>query len=426
MYILIDVDSIRFNTLSILIILLYSQDAAISGLNNEFFARACLEWRKRLAEGEFTPENQQRLKMEAERDKNKLDPWKVKHFEPIWGEKREPKLKSSLHYINESRSSGAVTRSSLRLRLEANIDIPVSEHTVCPIVMAEDKSDTSCKTESSVKNSDDITNSEETQQNLIPLDYNTLPENLTDEKHLDDSVHINSVEVTEDIQMHESRNAEDVQIHKSRNTEDIQIHESKTEETEKIMNVCDKEDITETNDITRQACQQEDISNVYEEETEFTSSEKNVQPIESNVIEASEEDTVLLADDNSSPRSSEQMERASHTSGESISQISNEYMSQASIDQIPQIAKEQLSQISNDQIYQMSDCETTSILKTSSPQDQVRPADIVIEDTNLINSNQTEATQASHDNPADSESQIPEGMEIDSETLQRIHELEVS
>lgn len=69
------------------------QDAAISGLNNEFFARACLEWRKRLAEGEFTPENQQRIKTEAEKDKNKLDPWKLKHFEPIWGEKKEHKLK---------------------------------------------------------------------------------------------------------------------------------------------------------------------------------------------------------------------------------------------------------------------------------------------------------------------------------------------
>ncbi|XP_046675287.1 polycomb protein Asx-like isoform X1 [Homalodisca vitripennis] len=57
-----------------------------SGLNNEFFARACLEWRERLAEGEFTPENQQKLKAEAEREKSKLDPWKLKHFEPIWGE----------------------------------------------------------------------------------------------------------------------------------------------------------------------------------------------------------------------------------------------------------------------------------------------------------------------------------------------------
>jgi len=50
---------------------------AASGLNNEFFARACLEWRERLSEGEFTLENQQRLRAEAEREKNRLDPWKV-------------------------------------------------------------------------------------------------------------------------------------------------------------------------------------------------------------------------------------------------------------------------------------------------------------------------------------------------------------
>lgn len=48
-----------------------------SGLNNEFFARACLEWRERLAEGEFTPENQQKLKAEAEKEMSRLDPWKV-------------------------------------------------------------------------------------------------------------------------------------------------------------------------------------------------------------------------------------------------------------------------------------------------------------------------------------------------------------
>lgn len=60
-----------------------------SGLNNEFFARACLEWRERLAEGEFTPENQQKLKTEAEKEKTKLDPWKLKHFEPIWGDKSQ-------------------------------------------------------------------------------------------------------------------------------------------------------------------------------------------------------------------------------------------------------------------------------------------------------------------------------------------------
>ncbi|XP_014280773.1 putative Polycomb group protein ASXL3 isoform X2 [Halyomorpha halys] len=57
-----------------------------SGLNNEFFARACLDWRERLAEGEFTPENQAKIKAEQEKEKSKLDPWKLKHFEPTWGE----------------------------------------------------------------------------------------------------------------------------------------------------------------------------------------------------------------------------------------------------------------------------------------------------------------------------------------------------
>lgn len=58
-----------------------------SSLNNEFFARACLEWQERLAEGEFTPENQQKLKTEADKERSRVDPWKLKHFEPIWGDR---------------------------------------------------------------------------------------------------------------------------------------------------------------------------------------------------------------------------------------------------------------------------------------------------------------------------------------------------
>lgn len=64
-----------------------------SSLTNEFFARACLDWRDRLAEGEFTPENQLKLRAEADKEKTKLDPWKLKHFEPIWGEKIHLKRK---------------------------------------------------------------------------------------------------------------------------------------------------------------------------------------------------------------------------------------------------------------------------------------------------------------------------------------------
>ncbi|XP_076463349.1 uncharacterized protein LOC143295509 [Babylonia areolata] len=58
-----------------------------TALNNEFFAKACQEWKDRLVEGEFTPENQQRLKAEEEKEQKELDPWKAKHFEPVWGQR---------------------------------------------------------------------------------------------------------------------------------------------------------------------------------------------------------------------------------------------------------------------------------------------------------------------------------------------------
>ncbi|XP_014666138.1 PREDICTED: putative Polycomb group protein ASXL2 [Priapulus caudatus] len=58
-----------------------------SSLNNEFLARALQDWKERLAEGEFMPENKQKLKQEGEKDLVKLDPWKQKHFEPVWGER---------------------------------------------------------------------------------------------------------------------------------------------------------------------------------------------------------------------------------------------------------------------------------------------------------------------------------------------------
>ncbi len=65
-----------------------------SSLNNEFFAKACQEWRDQLCKGEFTQEAVQRNKLDSERDRLKLDPWKAKHFEPIWGLKRDYSLAS--------------------------------------------------------------------------------------------------------------------------------------------------------------------------------------------------------------------------------------------------------------------------------------------------------------------------------------------
>ncbi|XP_055705740.1 polycomb protein Asx isoform X2 [Phlebotomus papatasi] len=97
-----------------------------SSLNNEFFARACLEWRERLAEGEFTPENQLRLKTEAEREKLRLDPWKLKHFEPIWGDKggkkevvlpQRPSLKTTI----KLRPTATIATSTTRVPEEEKI-----------------------------------------------------------------------------------------------------------------------------------------------------------------------------------------------------------------------------------------------------------------------------------------------------------------
>lgn len=87
-----------------------------SSLNNEFFARACLEWQDCLSGGEFTPENQQKMKTEAEKEKSKIDPWKLKHFEPFWGEKSR-RDKSSIN-LNSERPS---LKTTIKLRPTASI-----------------------------------------------------------------------------------------------------------------------------------------------------------------------------------------------------------------------------------------------------------------------------------------------------------------
>ncbi|KAL4236341.1 putative Polycomb group protein asxl2 [Mactra antiquata] len=87
-----------------------------TALNNEFFAKACNEWRERLSEGEFTPENQQRLKQEEEKEQIKLDPWKAKHFEPVWGQKTVPEVPKA-DDIQPSGDSPIVTTPSQPVRV---------------------------------------------------------------------------------------------------------------------------------------------------------------------------------------------------------------------------------------------------------------------------------------------------------------------
>ncbi|XP_059483071.1 putative Polycomb group protein ASXL3 isoform X2 [Neocloeon triangulifer] len=76
-----------------------------TGLSNEFFAKACLEWRRRLAEGKFSSESQQKLKFESEKRRKGLDPWKSKHFEAIWGERVGEPLEEGLLCTLPSTSS---------------------------------------------------------------------------------------------------------------------------------------------------------------------------------------------------------------------------------------------------------------------------------------------------------------------------------
>lgn len=56
-----------------------------SSLTNEFFSKASLAWFENLKDGRFTSDSLSRKKQEQEREKAKIDPWKLKHFEPIWG-----------------------------------------------------------------------------------------------------------------------------------------------------------------------------------------------------------------------------------------------------------------------------------------------------------------------------------------------------
>ncbi|XP_073481083.1 putative Polycomb group protein ASXL2 isoform X1 [Aquarana catesbeiana] len=56
-----------------------------SALNNEFFTSASQSWKERLAEGEFTPEMQLRIRQEIEKEK-KVEPWKEQFYESYYGE----------------------------------------------------------------------------------------------------------------------------------------------------------------------------------------------------------------------------------------------------------------------------------------------------------------------------------------------------
>uniref|UniRef100_A0A671GCQ1 ASXL transcriptional regulator 3 n=1 Tax=Rhinolophus ferrumequinum TaxID=59479 RepID=A0A671GCQ1_RHIFE len=82
-----------------------------SALNNEFFAYAAQGWKQRLAEGEFTPEMQLRIRQEIEKEK-KTEPWKEKFFERFYGEKLGMSREESTKLTSGPNNDGAESSSS--------------------------------------------------------------------------------------------------------------------------------------------------------------------------------------------------------------------------------------------------------------------------------------------------------------------------
>uniref|UniRef100_A0A452T284 ASXL transcriptional regulator 3 n=1 Tax=Ursus maritimus TaxID=29073 RepID=A0A452T284_URSMA len=81
-----------------------------SALNNEFFAYAAQGWKQRLAEGEFTPEMQLRIRQEIEKEK-KTEPWKEKFFERFYGEKLGMSREESIKLTSGPNNDGAESSS---------------------------------------------------------------------------------------------------------------------------------------------------------------------------------------------------------------------------------------------------------------------------------------------------------------------------
>lgn len=93
-----------------------------TALNNEFFAHAAQSWRERLADGEFTPEMQTRIRQEVEKEK-KVEQWKENFFEDYYGQRlgltREQTEQICMQPVEnqvERHSPVEVVRASRRLR----------------------------------------------------------------------------------------------------------------------------------------------------------------------------------------------------------------------------------------------------------------------------------------------------------------------
>ena len=82
-------------------------------MNNEFFAKSTQEWKERLSQGDFTPENMAKTRADIEKDKQKTDPWKVQHFEPVWGIQKD--FLNSVENMEEEEDSSLASKKKLKI-----------------------------------------------------------------------------------------------------------------------------------------------------------------------------------------------------------------------------------------------------------------------------------------------------------------------
>ncbi|VVC30401.1 Hypothetical protein CINCED_3A014450 [Cinara cedri] len=244
-----------------------------SVLNNEFFAQACLEWTDRLAEGEFTPENQQKMKLDLEREKFKLDPFKLKHFEPIWGD-------SKVSHSSVNAPTPPSNWSYPKQKVTSTITAPV---TTSPITTDIEMSvTTTCSSSGDIKTADSHTESIEIKvietEDIKVEDITTevlKTEDITTEDFTADDI-TTEVITTEDITADDittanvtTEDTEDmIDITENMKTEDmIDLTENMT--TEDVTDLTENMTTEDVTDLTENMTT-EDVTDITEDVTDIT------------------------------------------------------------------------------------------------------------------------------------------------------------
>lgn len=61
-----------------------------TALNNEHFARFCTQYLEKLTDNKLSEKAIEQAKLDVSKELARLDPWKLKNLEPIWGKKLVP------------------------------------------------------------------------------------------------------------------------------------------------------------------------------------------------------------------------------------------------------------------------------------------------------------------------------------------------